>query len=265
MKEIRIKSFEELQDVVFKDCYDSKTKRYRNDFVYRGQYTDYPLETKLQRVCRHDLSLEESIFRNFKKYGYADLDLNDSNWQILATGQHFGLPTRLLDWTYSPLVAAHFATVETNHYDEDGVIYAIEMDDSLKTLPACLKKEVEKARSQSFTISILDKYAKNFSELESISKKPFFLFFEPGSTDNRMINQYSVFSVCSKNNVRIDELLPKKNSMYKIIIPKEIKLEIRDKLDYINISERVILPGLDSVCSWISRRYSNLGFENEKR
>ena len=40
---------------------------------------------------------------------------------------------------------------------------------------------------------------------------------------------------------------------------REIKLEIRDKLDYINISERMIYPGLDGICKWITRRYSNLG------
>ena len=58
----------------------------------------------------------------------------------------------------------------------------------------------------------------------------------------------------------ISDLVDKdKTSLYKIIIPKDIKLEIRDKLDYINITERVIYPGLDSVCSWIARRYSNLG------
>lgn len=266
MREIRINSYEELNDLVFSNCYDEKTNRYRNDFVFRGQSGDYPLRTTLQRNCAHNLSLEDSIIRNFKKYGCADIDTRDSFWQQLATGQHFGLPTRLLDWTYSPLVAAHFATVETEYYDRDGVIYAMDMSDSYLALPECLKKELETAKSQCFTINMLDKHAKDLNELKSLSDKPFFLFFEPGSTNNRMINQYSVFSMSSDPNVRVDELLEgKENSLYKIIIPKEVKLEIRDKLDYINISERVIFPGLDSVCSWIKRRYSNLGQTNNKK
>ena len=45
----------------------------------------------------------------------------------------------------------------------------------------------------------------------------------------------------------------------RIIIPREIKLEIRDKLDYINISERMIYPGLDGIAKWITRRYADLG------
>ena len=45
----------------------------------------------------------------------------------------------------------------------------------------------------------------------------------------------------------------------RLIISKKAKLEIRDKLDYINISERMIYPGLDGICRWIARRYAPLG------
>ena len=265
MKEVIIHSFEELNNLVFKDCYDENKNRYRNNFVYRGlKDSSLPLTTSLNRICGHDLSLEGPIIRNFRKYGYADLDQNDSFWQILATGQHFGLPTRLLDWTYSPLVAAHFATVDIDSYDKDGVIYAINVEDSHKTLPEVLMKELNDNRASSFQISMLDRHAKNFEEFKALSDKPFFVFYEPASEDNRMINQYSLFSMCSDPSYTIDELDGTDSSLYKIIIPKENKLEIRDKLDYINISERVIFPGLDSICSWISRRYSNLGNKEKK-
>ena len=260
MNQIIIKSFEHLNDVVFVGCYDDSLNRYRNNYVYRGlSDADYPLITSLNRVCSHDLSLENSIIRNFKKYGYADLNQKDSFWQTLATGQHFGLPTRLLDWTYSPLVAAHFVTVNTDDYDKDGVIYAIDTSESLPTLPSVLREKLESTRASSFSISMLDSVAKDFDELKALKREPFFLFYEPASGDDRMINQYSLFSMCSDPSYTVDQLVDDNSTLCKLVIPKEIKLEIRDKLDYINISERVISPGLDSICSWISRRYANLG------
>lgn len=43
---------------------------------------------------------------------------------------------------------------------------------------------------------------------------------------------------------------------FKIIIPASAKLEIRDKLDQININERSIYPGIDGLCKWLRRHYT---------
>lgn len=268
MKEIVVNSFEHLQSLVFENCWEEHTKRYRNSFVYRGiPDASYELISKLNRICSHDLSLEASIIRSFKKYGYADVKDCNSFWQILAMGQHYGLPTRLLDWTYSPLVAAHFATEDIYKYDRDGAIYCMDMLEGEKDLPECLAKELESSRAQSFTMAMIERHATNLDEFESLSKKPFFIFYEPASQSNRMSNQYALFSMCSKKEYSIEDLIDFDNtSLYKLIIPKEVKLEIRDKLDYINISERLIYPGLDGICAWITRRYADLGEKyNEKK
>ena len=41
-------------------------------------------------------------------------------------------------------------------------------------------------------------------------------------------------------------------------------MEIRDKLDYINISERMLYPGLDGICSWITRHYADMSKINKR-
>ena len=115
MQEIVIHNWDELQRAVFDDVWDEKVMRYRDNRIYRGTADQqWNLVPSLNRVCGHDLSLESQVFRSFRKYGYAELAEYSGFWKLLPVAQHHGLPTRLLDWTYSPLVAAHFATEDTN-------------------------------------------------------------------------------------------------------------------------------------------------------
>lgn len=267
MHKVTVHSFEELQEIVFKDCFDAKTQRYRNNKVFRGVDDDnYSFFPKLNRICAHDLELEAAIIRSFKKYGYADIRDVNSFWQILAMGQHYGLPTRLLDWTYSPLVAAHFVTENIFKYDCDGSIFALDLEKTNRRLPSALAEELNQTGAHSFTIEMLERHAKNFAELKALSREPFFVFYEPAMQSERMINQYALFSMTSDVHYALNELIPAEDdALTEIVIPKAIKLEIRDKLDYINISERVIYPGLDGICSWITRRYADLGHQNKER
>lgn len=260
MKEIVVHSWDELQHVMFDGVWDEKIKRYRDNRVYRGASDkEWGLVPTLNRVCAHDLSLEASVIRSFRKYGYADLVDYDSVWQILPLAQHYGLPTRLLDWSYSPLVAAHFATEDIDMYDRDGAIWCVDVNQSNKYLPHRLKTLLEQRRSHIFSVEMLMKEVPELHRMSDISDNPYVLFFEPASMLDRIVNQYALFSVTSDPKVGISDLPAGGECCVKYIIPREVKLEIRDKLDYVNISERMIYPGLDGICRWITRQYSELG------
>lgn len=268
MKEIIIKSWDELQRAVFDGVWDASIMRYRANRVYRGASDKkWGLLPKLNRDCAHDLTLEQPIIRSFKKYGYADLVNYESIWQILPLAQHHGLPTRLLDWTYSPLVAAHFATQDISMYDRDGAIWCVDVEATNRLLPARLNQCLTEAKSHIFSLELLERELPTLEDMARVSDKPFALFFEPASMLDRIANQYALFSVSSDPRVNMGDLLDASGDYcVKMIIPNHVKLEIRDKLDYVNVSERMIYPGLDGVCKWITRQYSDLGpIYNRKR
>ncbi len=262
MHEIIVRSWEDLQKAIFDGVWDPQVLRYRANFVYRGMgRADWGLFPSLNRVCGHDLSLEKQLLRSLKKYGYADLRPDATVWQTLVIGQQFGLPTRLLDWTYSPLVAAHFATEDQSLYDRDGIIFCADVDGMNRRLPPVFREKLLIEKCSVFTMDMMEHAAHSLDTLGELQVRgrPFALFFEPASVVDRIANQYALFSVVSDVNVPIDALDEAEESLKRIVIPAEVKLEIRDKLDYINISERMIYPGLDGICKWITRRYSDLG------
>ena len=262
MKELTVHSWDELQKVIFDGVWDPAIHRYRNNCVFRGMGdSEWGLTPSLNRACAHDMSLEKQLIRALKKYGFADLPQNASVWQLLVIGQHFGLPTRLLDWTYSPLVAAHFATDDLKMYDRDGVIYRADLDQLNRLLPNLLKKHLAQERVNVFSMEALDRFGENLEGLAALEQNgnPFVLFFEPSSMVDRIANQYGLFSLTSRASVSLDSVPGADSCLMRILLPAQIKLEIRDKLDYVNISERMIYPGLDGICKWIARRYAALG------
>lgn len=258
MNEKVVRTWSELQHELYRDSWNAEIGRFRSRCAFRGiPDAGYRLETTLMRLRGRYVDLENHLLRNFKKYAHRDVVSGNSVWHWLAVAQHFGLPTRILDWTYSPFCALHFATSDLDRFDTDAVVWAVNYVKAHRLLPKNLQIQLEREGANVFTVEMLSESVKTLQELESLRESPFVLFFEPPSIDDRIANQYAFFSVMSDPQAVLDDWIEQHPAVArKIIIPAGLKWEIRDKLDQANITERVLFPGLDGLSKWLKRHYS---------
>lgn len=255
--DVRVQSWQQLCEEVYQDSWKPLMGRYRSDYAFRGlSDMSYSLKNSFLRNCGDSPELEYHLLRNFRKYSIQSDNLQTGTfWRSLVLAQHHGLPTRLIDWTYSPFIAMHFATANTEKYDIDGVIWKVDFVKVNQLVPAPFSSLLTEEKCNAFTLEMLEKIV-SLSEFDKLSKENQVIFFEPPSLDERIINQFALFSVMTNPTAILDDLLIKHPDIYRrIIIPKELKLEVRDKLDQANITERVLFPGLDGLAKWLKRHY----------
>jgi hypothetical protein len=215
------------------------------------------MSSSLIRLARRadTARLEMALLRNFRKYAQVERVGADSIWDWLALAQHRGLPTRLLDWTYSPLVALHFATENTAEYSRDGTVWCVNFVEANRQLPSKLRRIMQREGSDTVTVEMLGSF-RSLAEFDALSRRPFLVFLEPPAIDRRILNQFALFSLMSSPTAGMDEWLVRHPQLCRrVIIPAALKWEIRDKLDQANVNERVLFPDLDGLSRWLTRYY----------
>lgn len=253
------KSWLDIVDELYEGSWNQDLQRFRSPFAFRGlPSADHSLTSPLVRLAGGTMDvrrLELSLLRNFRKYAHGETTLADSVWDWLALGQHRGLPTRLLDWTYSPLVALHFATEDPAQFDRDGVVWCVNFIAANGRLPGRLRRMLREEGSDTFTVEMLSEF-KTLRDFDALRRAPFVVFVEPPAVDRRILNQLALFSLVSDPAARLDDWVREHPELCrKVIIPAALKWEIRDKLDQANVNERVLFPGLDGLSRWLTRYY----------
>ena len=158
--EVRATSFCELTELLFQDAWDATLERFRSPFVFRGlSCANYALETSLTRLGGTYDKVEGHLIRNFIKYARRSVEAADSIWHWLAIAQHHGLPIRrLLDWTFSPYVALHFATDNVARFNTDGVIWCVNYVITNNLIPDVLRELL--AEEEGFLVFTAEMLAK---------------------------------------------------------------------------------------------------------
>lgn len=256
MRDLRVSSWLELVEALY-DIPLTSHQRYRSDFIYRGLADQsWGLGTSLMRMGGDYQNLEGPLLRSFRKYAEPGSLPPGTIWTLLSVAQHHGLPTRLLDWTVSPKVAVHFATAEEEHFDKDGVIWCVNVGEARSLLPPRLRDILSREYAFLFSVEMLESI-RTLSEFDELAgDEGFVLFFEPPALDSRIVNQWAIMSVMPGPRLVLSEFLQNHPHIYRrVVIPKEIKWQVRDMLDQDNVTERMLFPGLDGLSRWLKRYY----------
>jgi hypothetical protein len=264
MKTIEVKSLGELLDRTTPNEPDPASGRLRDTSIYRGvAHRDGPLLSSLDRLAGLDqphtkAHLEEHLLRNFIRYGKPFLPENRENlWEIMVIAEHHGLPTRLLDWTHSPLVAAHFATLAPSKTDR--IVWRLNW------------KAVHKKfglREVVFLVDDLDALFKErglpttweFLNTKIAPQQELICVLEPPAITQRLAVQSGAFTLCTAKDRSLDQILKAHDladALDAFIIPAARVDYIRDQLDLSTVSERRLFPGLDGIAAELRRYYSS--------
>jgi FRG domain-containing protein len=247
----KVDSWEDLNEHLWKYSRDS-TLNWVTDTTYRGLDRDYGnLKTSLQRLGGNLKIKEQKLLNAFRKHARTDLQFGESDWDVMLLGRHYGLPTRLLDWTVSPLTALFFAVEHVEHDDEDGVIWCVQRSDTNSLLPRDLLTLLQEHQGTTFSVEELKERFKSVKDLDLLTHECV-LFFEPPGVSPRIINQFPVFSVMP--GVESDALayFDQKDVHYrKVMVSSRLKKEVRGRLLVMNVSDRTMYPGLDGISRWL--------------
>jgi FRG domain-containing protein len=253
---LTVGSWRELDEAIVDSSWCRHPERVHSTIVWRGlARSSYTNMSSLARLSDDYPQLERHLIRNFRKYAHREAP-GPAMWDWLALAQHHGLPTRLLDWTFSPLVALHFATATWP--DDEAVLLGVDCEGAHELLPGRLRERYEREGSLVFTTQMLAEFAPHLESFDALSEDgPFVAFFEPPSLDERIVNQAAVLSAISDAKCHMEDWMEEHPPLWRAWrIPSDVKAEVRDRLDQSHINERVLLPGLDGLAAWLRRYYS---------
>jgi hypothetical protein len=210
--------------------------------------------------------LERQLMTRFRQRSipFHNRSLAD-DWEALFFMQHYGVPTRLLDWTENPLTALHFALMMAPHRTTKRGTASFTFDAAVWVLdPVAWNHHA--LRHQSFdggTLTPGDEPLKSYkppAEFENMNGTPVGLYGAHNSA--RIVAQQGVFVIFGKNTIPLEkhylsDRFPA-TSLVKLVIERRFISTIRSSLLRHGVTEAAVFPDLEGLAREIKRLF---GFE----
>jgi hypothetical protein len=206
---------------------------------------DWQLVPSLAREER-GIAAEETLIKRFKQNAAAfTLQPPTTEWEWLFLMQHYGAPTRLLDWSESPLVGLYFAVAAPSRPEKDGCLWCLE---PIKLNQISNIEPVYEADIPCFGVDeVLNNYLPSTVVREQTSK------LKPAGgialrRFPRMSAQLGVFTITHRQQQQLDDLGDGQH-LGRLIIPAEAKPNLLQELAHLRVTKLTLFPELESVAT----------------
>ncbi len=235
MADLTAASFPELHSLLRDRYYIMQ----RGAWVFRGHsridYALIPTVGRLSHSAHSRENIEASLLKMFRREAVIHLRTQGRNkLEWLALAQHHGLPTRLLDWTFNPLVALYFA-VEDNH-ETDAVVFALQ---TVKKMSETLVEICDPLK-----IDVPMKYV-------------------PTTQTPRIVAQEGLFTVQPSVDLPLSEQLRADWRLDRISIPAGSKADFLYELFRQGVHRASLFPDLDGLASHIRWQHTVDPFDDD--
>lgn len=248
-----------------------KLKEKHNVLWFRGHSnSSYKLNSGLARINETKTvvrNYENSIYNSFINYGdyYCDKFIEYKEWNTLFLMQHYGLHTRLLDWTDSFMTALYFANYGRNK-DEAACIWVIDPIELNKNCIGIYDKTEDEGYDfiKLLTIDSLPKRIENYKNYfeKDIHINTFALV--PRRNNERLVSQNGFFTIQGSELIPMEEeykhLIDK--CIYKIELPPESYIESKHFLKMNGMNYYALYGGVDGLCKYIKDELLEIKLEN---
>ena len=193
----------------------------------------------------HGLEKEKFLFNSFQKFSKRIFQERESEWETLFEMQHYGIPTRLIDWSETFGIALFFAAYYQKSDDglKDAAIYLLNPNtlNQISGVPQVYR---------------LPKDEKNFSYTGIYwDHRPFApvapIAIEPNFINDRMLAQRGMFTVHSDSSEPIEMRFPQ--AIKKVVLPHAVIPAALEFLGLANITSFSVFPDLAGIARFLIR------------